>query len=393
MSYLIAELFERHDRDCFEVFRWLHHPRRRQRDPPARASIGAFDHFRTSIRLLSDEAAARRIREDEIDILIDPNGLTAGSRLQILRWRPAPLQATYLGFIGPVPLPELDYLFCDSIVIPPSVAGSYAPQPQYIAEIYQANDSKRSIGAPITRAQAGLPEDRFIFCYFSNHYKITEEMFVAWLEILRRARPRHGLIADNVWSCVNLRLRAAAAGIGPERIIYAGRISPADYMARMVLADLFLDTSPYNAGTIASDAIRMGLPLVTLSGESFASRMAGRLLAAIGADRGIATTRADYIETAVALATDPTRPRRHLRAVHRGPMGRDHRRHRRLHRRVRGHAAAPPGRPDVRRPGVRPPRVRRPGIRQRCARRLMRGHHPSACARHHPPPARARDHA
>ena len=133
MSYLIAELFERHDRDRFEVFGYCttldDGSEIRQR------IIGAFDHF-TSIRPLSDEAAARRIREDEIDILIDLNGLTAGSRLQILRWRPAPLQATYLGFIGPVPLPELDYLFCDSIVIPPSVAGSYAPQPLHIAEIY-----------------------------------------------------------------------------------------------------------------------------------------------------------------------------------------------------------------------------------------------------------------
>jgi predicted O-linked N-acetylglucosamine transferase (SPINDLY family) len=304
MSYLIAELFERHDRERFEVFGYCTSlddgSEIRQR------IIGAFDHY-TSIRPLSDEAAARRIREDEVDILIDLNGLTAGSRLQILRWRPAPLQATYLGFIGPVPLPELDYLFCDSIVVPPSVAGSYDPPPQYIAGIYQANDSKRSIGAPTSRAQAGLPEDRFIFCCFSNHYKITEEMFAAWLEILRRVETAVlWLTADNVWSCVNLRLRAAAAGVGPERIIYAGRVSPADYMARMVLADLFLDTSPYNAGTIASDAIRMGLPLVTLSGESFASRMAGRLLAAIGADRGIATTPADYVEIAVTLAGNPT---------------------------------------------------------------------------------------
>jgi predicted O-linked N-acetylglucosamine transferase (SPINDLY family) len=303
MSYLIAELFERHDRDRFEVFGYC--TSLNDGSEIRHRIIGAFDHF-TSIRALSDEAAARCIREDEIDILIDLNGLTAGSRLQILRWRPAPIQATYLGFIGPVPLPELDYLFCDSIVIPPSAAGLYAPVPLYIADIYQANDSKRSTGAPTTRAQAGLPEDRFIFGCFSNHYKITEEMFAAWLQILTRVETAVlWLIADNVWSCVNLRLRAAAAGIGPERIIYAGRVGPADYMARLPLADLFLDTSPYNAGTIASDAIRMGLPLVTLSGESFASRMAGRLLAAIGADRGIATTLSGYVETAVTLASDP----------------------------------------------------------------------------------------
>ena len=303
MSFLIAELFERHDRQCFEVYGYCTSlddgSEIRQR------VIGAFDHYAT-IRALSDEAAARRIREDEIDILIDLNGLTAGSRLQILRWRPAPLQATYLGFIGPVPLPELDFLFCDSIVVPPSIAASYEPRPLNIAEIYQANDSKRSIAAPTTRAKAGLPDDCFVFCCFSNHYKITEEMFAAWMEILGEIENAVlWLIADNAWSWRNLRLHAAAAGIDPDRLIFAGRVDPAEYMSRLALADLFLDTSPYNAGTIASDAIRMGLPLLTLSGQSFASRMAGRLLDAIDAGRGVAHTLAAYVATAVMLASDP----------------------------------------------------------------------------------------
>jgi predicted O-linked N-acetylglucosamine transferase (SPINDLY family) len=303
MSFLIAELFERHDRERFELFGYC--ISLDDGSEIRRRVIGAFDHY-ASIRALSDEEAARRIRADEIDILIDLNGLTSGSRLQILRWRPAPLQATYLGFVGPVPLPELDYLFCDNIVIPPSIAACYEPRPLYIAETYQANDSKRSIGAPTTRATAGLPENRFVFCCFSNHYKITEAMFAAWMEILGRVgNAVLWLIADNKWSCRNLHLRAAAAGIDPGRVIFAGRVDPSQYMARLALADLFLDTSPYNAGTIASDALRMGLPLVTLSGQSFASRMAGRLLAAIGAGRGIASGLADYVETAVTLASDP----------------------------------------------------------------------------------------
>ena len=303
MSYLIAELFERHDRERFEVFGYC--ITLDDGSDLRRRVIGAFDHF-VSLRSLSDEAAARRIRQDEIDILVDLNGLTSGSRMQILRWRPAPIQATYLGFIGPVPLPELDYLFCDSIVIPPQTEAAYGPRPLYIAEIYQANDSRRTIGAPSTRAKAGLPEDRFVFCCFSNHYKITEAMFAAWLEILGRAgNAVLWLVADNKWSCRNLQLRAVAAGIDPARLIFAGRVDPSEYMARLALADLFLDTSPYNAGTIASDAIRMGLPLMTLWGQSFASRMAGRLLAAIGAGRGIASTPAAYVETAVTLATEP----------------------------------------------------------------------------------------
>jgi predicted O-linked N-acetylglucosamine transferase (SPINDLY family) len=302
MSFLIAELFERHDRRRFELFGYC--IGRDDGSDIRQRVIGAFDHH-VSIRSLSDEDAARRIRADEIDILIDLNGLTAGSRLQILRWRPAPLQATYLGFIGPVPVPELDYLFCDNIVIPPSIAAAYAPRPLYVAAIYQANDSRRSIGAATTRAEVGLPDDRFVFCCFSNHYKITEEMFAAWMAILGRVgNAVLWLIADNQWSCANLQLRAVAAGIDPARLIFAGRVDPSAYMSRLALADLFLDTSPYNAGTIASDAIRMGLPLLTLLGQSFASRMAGRLLDAIGAGQGIAHRLADYVETAVALAGD-----------------------------------------------------------------------------------------
>jgi len=303
MSFLIAELFEQHDRERFELFGYC--TSLDDGSDIRQRVIDAFDHF-TSIRALSDEAAARCISADEIDILIDLNGLTSGARLQILRWRPAPIQATYLGFIGPVPLPELDYLFCDSIVVPPAIAPTYAPRPLYIAETYQANDSKRSIGAPSTRARAGLPEDRFVFCCFSNHYKITEEMFAAWMRILARTDTAVlWLIADNPWSCRNLRQHAVAAGINPDRLIFAGRVDPSEYMARLALADLFLDTSPYNAGTIASDAIRMGLPLLTLSGQSFASRMAGRLLAAIGAGHGVTETFTAYVDAAVALASDP----------------------------------------------------------------------------------------
>jgi predicted O-linked N-acetylglucosamine transferase (SPINDLY family) len=303
MSYLIAELFERHDRSRFEVYGYCASP---EDGSPIRARvIAAFDHF-TSVRSLSDEAAAQRIRDDEIDILIDLNGLTAGVRLQVLRWKPAPVQATYLGFIGPVPLPELDYMLCDDFVVPPTIASAYRPVPMPIEGLYQANDSKRVIGAPMTRAEAGLPEDRFVFCCFSNHYKITETMFSAWMDILRQTGDSIlWLVDDNQWSRQNLCLRATIAGIDPSRLIFADRIDPARYMSRLAVADVFLDTSPYNAGTIASDVIRMGLPLLTLAGRSFASRMAARMLHAIGADAGIAETSEAYVFTAVMLARNP----------------------------------------------------------------------------------------
>jgi predicted O-linked N-acetylglucosamine transferase (SPINDLY family) len=303
MSFLIAELFERHDRAQFEVFGYCSTI---DDGSAIRARVlAAFDHHR-AILALSDEAAARAIRADEIDILVDLNGLTQGSRLQLLRYRPAPVQATYLGFVGPVPLPELDYLFCDDIVVPPASRHLYQPPPLSIAPLYQANDRQRDIAAPISRAELGLPDDAFIFCCFSNHYKITPALFACWMRILARAeRSLLWLAADLEASAVNLRGAASAAGIDPARLIFAPRTDPARYMARLAAADLFLDTFPYNAGTVASDALRMALPLVTRAGESFASRMAASLLTALGATGGIASDFETYEEIAVSFATDP----------------------------------------------------------------------------------------
>lgn len=302
MSYLITELFEQHDRSRFEVFGYCSSP---DDGSSIRARvIRSFDHYKP-IKHLSDEQAAQLISDDEIDILIDLNGLTSGVRPQILRWKPAPVQATYLGFVGPVPLPELDYMFCDQTVVPPHLASGYEPKPLYVASNYQANDSKRSLGEGTTRAAIGLPDDKFVLCCFSNHYKVTEDVFVSWMEILKRSvNAVLWLVSDNEWARRNMLDRAVQCGIDPTRIIFTPRVGPDDYMARLSLADLFLDTFPYNAGTVASDAIRMGLPMVTLSGQGFASRMATSLLAAIGAHQGVTTTLRDYIEFAVSMSND-----------------------------------------------------------------------------------------
>jgi predicted O-linked N-acetylglucosamine transferase (SPINDLY family) len=303
MSYLITELFERHDRTRFEVFGYCASPEDgtllRQR------VISAFDHHRI-IRTLSDEQVAAVIRADEIDVLIDLNGLTEGSRLAALRWKPAPIQATYLGFIGPLPMPELDYLFCDTSVVPPEYESAYQPKPLAIASIYQVNDSKRTIGRPLTRGEAGLPEDCFVFCCMSRHYKITETIFAGWMSILRQVDGSVlWLAADNPFSEANLKAAAKRAGIDEARLIISERADPDLYLSRLALADLFLDTFPYNAGTVASDAMRMQLPIITLCGAAFASRMATSLLRMIGATRGITTSVAQYVETAVRLARDP----------------------------------------------------------------------------------------
>jgi predicted O-linked N-acetylglucosamine transferase (SPINDLY family) len=254
---------------------------------------------------MSDEQLAHTIRQDEIDILIDLNGITQGTRLAALRWRPAPVQVTYLGYIGAIPLPDLDYMVADEFVIPKDRAHLYHPAPLYLPGSYQVNDSKLPIGAPMSRAELGLPDDKFVFCCFSNNYKITEEIFGAWVEILKRTdNSVLWVMADNEWSRGNMAARMAAAGIDLQRLIFAGRVDPAQYLSQLRCANLFLDTFPYNAGTTASDALRMGLPIVTYSGQSFVGRMAGSLLHALGMDRGITHTIPDYINRAVELASD-----------------------------------------------------------------------------------------
>lgn len=302
MAHLIVEVLERHDRGRFEVFGYC--MSREDGSEMRRRVVAALDHHRV-ITPLSDAQAARLIRDDEIDVLIDLNGLTAGARPGILRWKPAPVQATYLGFIGPVPLPELDHLFCDGFVVPPEAAGDYAPRPLPIASIYQANDGARDTARPLSRRDAGLPEGRFVFCCFSRHYKVTEETFGAWMQILRRTGDSVLWLAeDNPWSRRAMLAGAGRAGVAPERLIFADRCAPELYMARLGAADLFLDTFPYGAGTVASDAIRMGLPLLTRCGRSYASRMAARMLDAVGAGGGIARDAAGYVEAAVRLASD-----------------------------------------------------------------------------------------
>ncbi len=302
MSYLIAEMLERHDRSSFEVFGYCS-SRDDGSDIRARV-IAAFDHYRP-IGAMSDEDAARRIADDEIDILIDLNGLTLGARLAILRWRPAPVQMTYLGYIGPVPLDELDYIICDHQVIPPDQCAAYAPKPLALQGVFQANDSARPRPAIMSRADAGLPADGFVFCCFSNTYKMTAEMVEAWMRILDGvAGSVLWLARDNATAADNIRAMAVRCGVAPERIIFSDRVAPGAYLARLGAADLFLDTAPYNAGTIASDALRMGLPVLTLRGHSFAGRMAASLLTVMGADDCIAEDRDTYVATAIRLGTD-----------------------------------------------------------------------------------------
>ena len=301
VSLLTVELFELIDRERFEVygFCWTREDGSALRERVKRA----MDHF-VRIDAMDDASAAQCIRNHEIDILIDLHGLTSGARPDIPAYRPAAVQMTYLGFPGSTGLPGIDFVIADRYLIPDSEKAYYSETPLYLAQIYQCSDRQRPVAALPTRTECGLPQDRFVFCSFNNNYKFNEEVFDCWMRILQRAPESVlWLLADNPWAQENLCARAQAQGVDPARLLFAPRVAPAQYLARYSAADLFLDAYPFNAGTTANDALWMGLPVLTRSGRTFASRMAGSLLTALDLPELITTTLAEYEERAVELAT------------------------------------------------------------------------------------------
>jgi predicted O-linked N-acetylglucosamine transferase (SPINDLY family) len=305
VSILTAELYELHDRSRVEVWGFCWSP---EDNTEMRARIiRAMDHF-VRIKDMSDEQAARAIREAEIDVLVDLQGLTAGCRPAIIAMRPAPVQVTYLGFPGPTGLPEIDYVLCDRYIVPEGSARYFPEKPLYLPECYQINDRKRECSSPKSRTEYGLPDDAFVYCAFNNNIKFTPEIFAAWMRILQRTPGSVlWLLADNEKAKENLGLCADQHNVRRDRLIFAPRVSVADYLGRYAAADLFLDLFPFNGGTTVADALWMGLPVVTLSGRSFASRMAGSLLLSFQLPELVTETLADYEDTAVALAHDRDR--------------------------------------------------------------------------------------
>jgi predicted O-linked N-acetylglucosamine transferase (SPINDLY family) len=299
----MVELFELHNRDQFEIYGYCWSPE--DGSDVRRRVIAAMDQFHR-IHQLSDEAAARLIREHEIDILFDLQGQTAGARMNILAYRPAPIQITYLGLPATTGLESIDYVIADRFLIPEEETPYYSEKPLYMPDIYQVSDRNRHVGPLPSRASCSLPEDVMVFCSFNNNFKYTQEMFQVWMNILRRVPDSVlWMLSDNEWAEANLRREAETRGIDPSRLIFAPRVSPENYLARYAVADLFLDSFPFNAGTTANDALWMGLPVLTRSGRTFASRMAGALLTAAGLPQLITYNVTDYEEKAVWLATNP----------------------------------------------------------------------------------------
>ena len=316
VAMLTVELFECHDREHFEVYGYCW---TREGDSPLRQRvIKAMDHFER-INTLSDESAARLIRDQEIDILVDLQGQTLGARADLLAYRPASIQVTYLGLPATTGLPSIDYVIADRFLIPEDQVRFYSEKPIIMPDVYQVSDRQRQVSPIPSRLDCKLPADGFVFCSFNNNYKYTPEMFDTWMNILRRVPGSvMWLLADNPWAEINLKNEARTRGIDVDRLIFAPRVVPEQYLARYALADLFLDTFPFNAGATANDALWMGLPVLTRSGRSFSSRMAGSLLTAANLRELITHNQRDYEDKAVALAQEPDQSRRlreHLREV------------------------------------------------------------------------------
>lgn len=303
VSRLTAELFETHDRTHFEIHGFSMGP---ETNDAVRQRIKAgFDRF-FDVHSESDQAVALLSRNHEIDIAVDLGGFTEHSRPGIFALRAAPIQVNYLGYLGTMGAPYMDYLVADRTIVPAAQRKFYAEKIAYVPS-YQPNDTKRQIADRMfTRRELGLPETGFVYCCFNNNFKITPGTFDGWMRILKRVQGSVLLLyADNERAAINLKQAAVLRGIDAERIVFGKRLAAPEYLARYRLADLFLDTLPYNAGTTASDALWAGLPVLTRLGETFAGRVAASLLHAIGLPELIASTQEEFEALAIELATRP----------------------------------------------------------------------------------------
>ena len=304
-AYLVAELFEAHDRGSFEVVGVSYGED--DGSPMRQRLAAAFDRF-VDARNMSDREIAQWMRSQEIDIAVDLKGYTAGARAGILQRRPAPVQVNFLGYPGTTGLSYIDYIVADAFVIPHGDERWYSEQVVRLPDSYQPNDSRREIDAHSpSRAELGLPEGGFAFCCFNNVYKILPDVFAIWMRLLASVPGSVlWLLGDNEAATRNLRREAAARGVAPERLVFAARAKLPAHLARQRRADLFLDTLPVNAHTTASDALWAGLPLLTCAGSTFAGRVAASLLHASGQAALVTHTAEDYEALAFKLATTPS---------------------------------------------------------------------------------------
>jgi len=259
------------------------------------------------VRAELPERTAERIRAHEIDILVDMKGHTANARLEIFARRPAPVQIAYLGHPGTSGADYIDYFISDHVATPPGLEKEFTEKIVRLPGSYQVNDRRQPVAEETpSRADAGLPQDAFVYCSFNRLGKIDRVVFSAWLDILS-AVPRSvmWLIKEDPLAEANLRSEAQARGVDPQRLVFADKIDKPLHLARHRLADLFLDTTLYNAHTGASDALWAGLPVLTCTGATFISRVATSLLHAAGLPELAVADMAAYKTTAIDLAQNP----------------------------------------------------------------------------------------
>ena len=304
VTYLLTELLELHDKNQFELFGFYFGPPDSSKMHKRVSS--AFNQF-IDVGLKSDKDIALISRELGIDIAVDLAGFTGFARTDIFSYRAAPIQVNYLGYPGTTGAEYIDYIIADPIIIPTESQQYYSEKIVYLPNSYQVNDRQRSITDKVfTKDELGLPKDSFVFCCFNNNYKITPNTFDGWVRILKVVKSSVlWLLEDNPIAVLNLRKEAQVRGLDPNRLVFAKRTNPPEHLARHRAADLFIDTLPYNAHTTASDALWAGLPVLTCTGESFASRVAASLLNAIELPELITTTQKQYEARAIELATNP----------------------------------------------------------------------------------------
>ena len=324
LAFLITDLIKAHDRKAFHVTAYSNSAL--DTSAERKALERAFDAW-VEIGALSNNQAAQKIQADGCDILVDLTGFTQNSRSQIAAFKPARIHINWLGFAGSMGavagVPLFDYLIADSMIIPETDAQYYAENIIHLP-CYQPNNAARPVGDAGTRAQHNLPADALVFCCFNQSFKITPDVFATWMNILQSAPNSVLWLLDcNAWATANLEAACAATGIQKSRLIFAPRCNIAEHLARHAHADLFLDTLPYNAHTTASDALFMGLPILTVLGETFASRVTASLLNGFtdssdskpfskkrlnGFERPnfVCANLAQYQATAIALASNPS---------------------------------------------------------------------------------------
>jgi len=302
---LLAQLIDTHDRSHFDVIAFSFGPD--TQDAMRKRLEKSFDRF-IDVRGSSDREIARLARSSNIDIAVDLAGYTGGSRTRIFALRAAPIQINYLGYPGTMGSGYMDYVVADDTLIPDDDQQHYSEKVIYLPT-FQANDSKRNISDRVfTRTELKLPSSAFVFCCFNTSYKIMPGTFDSWMRILTRV-PGSVLFLDAKTTTIenNLREEARRRGVAPDRFVFGTPLTLPDWLARHRVADLFLDTLPYNAGTTASDALWTGLPVLTRVGTSFTGRMAASLLRAIDLQELITWSAEQYEDLAVELATNPGR--------------------------------------------------------------------------------------